>query len=784
MIASRLEGVTAPVKQRSLGHGNSFDMKWFPIEIQRKPLKALMCGLLGSSLMVASTFAAAQDQDTQNQQVAEQNTQENSTQEATEGDDLSGVVPNTRPDKRTLYFIGPKLPSLRQQGPSIGAPVSILPKPLVAKGSIEIPPQPEIDTELSATEESAIEQGTAYLEANQSATAGDATPEQGPSQSSNLNQNQSSDQDPDDGIALGALPVDAEPEGIDQSAIQEGALEQIDPSGLPVLGLANPIDTIWQGYDRATIQQFLRQLSRPSFSPTLTRLASSIAGSRFSLPAPVNQDEILKIIEARLAVFEATANAAAYTSLLEGLPVDGDWSALASQIARAHLLKGELTDACLIADTERTDDTDPYWVRLAAFCMAATGNRAGVDFQLGILEETTELEPVFYQLLDQILIEAEQPPGAVLSDPLTLNGALQTDILTVAMARLSRVQIPAIDARGLNPLAIPLLLENPSLSIEAQSMLVTYLLERGVGDGSAIAAFASSLILQEGEADAALIFADIAPVPEPVEDEVVDAPQDLNPEETAAMTMPEGKLQTILLALVAGAGEEGQKALAFDHFWKRALDNGKLAAAAPALNALTKSAGFAGANQILPKVRGSLARAAMLSGDDQTANGWTRYLRTSVAGQNVDADKALVDLWPLLGVQEDTAPEDFAGRLNLWWRRQAENPLGFEQANLLFGIMDASGAGVSNGLWDTLARGPAAFEGVAISPALWRKFEQDVQLEDPVAALSSLYQLLGEVGPADLPPAISGVLVYGLRQLGFEDTARALALEILISQKL
>lgn len=793
MIASRPEDTTASFKQQPLGNGNSIDMKWFPDEIQRKPLSALMCAMLGGSLIMVSAVAAAQDQDAQSQQGAEQNqqaveqdTQEKGAQEIIGGNDRLNNAPNLTREKRTLYFIGPKVPSLRQQGPSIGAPVSILPRPLVAIGSIEIPapagPNVEPDTELRPDE------GAILNEAELTEPAGDVRPDQNQDQNqdqnSDLGSKQLIDARPDGSFSA---PIGADAQEVDQSAIQEAMLEQIDPSGLPVLGLANPIDTVWQGYDRTAIQKFLHHLSGSSFSPTLTRLASSIAGSRFSLPAPADQEDILKIIEARLAVFEATANADAYTRLLGGLPVDDDWSALASHIAKAHLLKGELTDACLIAETERADDTDPYWVRLAAFCMAATGNRTGVDFQLSILEETAALEPVFYQLLDQILIEAEQPPGAVLSDPVTLNGALQTDILTVAMARLSRAQIPTIDSRGLNPLAIPLLLENPSLSIEAQSMLVTYLLERGVGEGSAIATFANSLVLQEDEADAALAYANIASIDETIvgeEGDAAETPQDLTTEEPATLTIPEDRLQTILLALIAGAGTQDQKVLAFDHFWKRALNTGKLAAAAPALNGLTRSGGYAGTQRISSDVQGSLARVAMLSGDDQVANGWSRRLRASVAGQDTDADKALVALWPLLAMQEEVAPANFAKRLNLWWQLQAENSAGFKQANLLFGIMNASGADVPSALWGTLALGPAVFEGVVVSPALWRKFEQDVQMQDPVAALTSLYQLLSEVSPADLPPAISGVLISGLRQLGFKDTARALALEILISQKL
>jgi len=783
MIVSLPKREVVPIMNLPLGTGNSVDMKPFLGNSLRK-----YRGIAACSLMMVSAVVYAQDQDEQDQDAPapEPEVQQQLDRVGAEDDQKPSVLEKKTSEKRTLYFIGPKLPSQRQQGPSIGAPITIFPKPLVAKGSIVIQAPPEAGAGQTPVE-------------NPVSAEGRLSPAEGIPVEDDLEVDQLSQKEAEnperpeaeglDTLApertLPLLDADADSGGvgdIDQDKIQEGLLEQIDPSGLPVLGLANPIDTVWQGYERATIQKFLQRLAKPSFSPTLTRLAASVAGSRFSLPAPNGQEDILKIIEARLAVFEASANTSAYVSLLDGLPADGDWSALASHTVRAHLLKGELTDACLIGETERAGDTDPYWVRLAAFCMAAAGNRSGVDFQLGILEETSELEPVFYQLLDQILVEAEQPPGAILPDPVTITESLQTDILTVAMARLSRAKIQEIDAQRLNPLSISMLLENPSISTDAQTMLVAYLLERGIGQEAAIASFARSFALQDGEIEAALAATDKASADDQLDGEIAEAVQELDAEQLELPAMTEGRLQAVLLAAIAGADDQDTRNRAFDRFWTRATDTGKLASAAPVLNLLTRNeASLASAT---PETHGQLARAAMLSGDGQFANHWSRRLRTTVAGQDAGADNALIALWPLLALGEQGTSESAASRLNLWWQQQSDNPEAYQQANLLFSVVGAKNSDVPEALWDKVAQGPATFNGAAISPALWRKFEMSVHAEDPVAALSSLYQLLSEIGPADLPPAISGVLVSGLKRLGFEDTAKALALEILISQKL
>ncbi len=762
---------------------------------RRFVLRLATTSLLAVGAACGGMSVIAQDQDDQTDEVKPAQPDSPKT-----GDPKAGVPDdNKQLAKKTLYFIGPKVTSERQQGPSIGPPTSILPRPLVARGSVPVPlPAPQgavTDENVPKKEVDAPTTEGAGLGGVAGQPDGDVSlPTDGfrlPGETPDLT-DAGAAQTPDGSLGPDVGPGPDGGGGPDSvGGIQEGSLQRIDPSGLAVQGLANPIETVWQGYGRADIKIFLDQLAQPSFSPALTRLAGSIAGSGFSLPAPSGRDDILKIIEARLGVFEATANATAYVNLIEGLPSDGDWSALSRQFARVHLLKSELTDACLIAEAERERDADPYWLRLAAFCMAATGNRTGVDFQLGILEETTQVEPIFYQLLDQILIEAEQPPGAVLSERISIEGALHADILTVAMARLARTNVTAIAAKDLDPLAIPLLLENPSLSIEAQSMLVAFLIERGIGGGEAMAAFARSITLQDGEAQAALSFAAQA-TRVPAEHGRPGAAADqaqltvaIPDTDSDAPVVDENRLQTTLLALIAGAGSDAQKIPAFNYFWQRAENSGKQAAIAPVIAALTQPGGFTERDQLTPDVRASLARSATLSGDEQRTNGWSRGLRTSVAGQNPDVDKALIALWPLLAVGEDQLAVNSANRLALWWQQQqAAGPQAFERANLLFSLTDAVGGTVPEGLWLTIADGPTAFDGVMISPALWRKFEINVQREDPLAALSSLYQLLSEVSPADLPPAISGVLISGLMRLGFEDTAKALALEILISQKL
>lgn len=662
---------------------------------------------------------------------------------------------NVQPlERKKLYFVGPKLRAARQLGPSVGTPQSIIPQPFVAVGSVAVPPPAEVPVGDGAA---ALDAPVSGQEAGQGLDVGAAPGAETPE----LPGSDGTTPTPDAELADQDLPF------------QEGALERIDPSGLPVGGVGQGLETVWEGYSRTDVEEFLGRLAQPSFSPSLTRLAAEIAASRFVLPAPENDADIVRMLEARLSVFEVTANLEAYTALLRSLPTDTDWSALSRQVAKAHMLRGELPDACAVADRERAYDSDPYWVRLAVFCLAAAGNRTGVDFQLGILEETTELDATFYQLLDQVLVEAEQLPGAVLPEPITLGTPLATDVLTVSMARLARVRIPDVDAENASPLSIPLLLQNPSLERAPQAKLMSYLLARGIADGDTAARFARSVVLLDGEAEAALV-----PPAATESDDSAAEPGEADAGEEGSAIVDESLLQTTLLALAADGQNPSRATEAVKLLWERDPKGGEqLTLSAPLATII---AGWQAEN-VTPEIAALAARASLAAQDRASFNRWVRMLRISVAGEDAAKDAALLHIWPFI---ELNGPADADSKFDLWWRAQTEHEGKFRQANLLYAVAEGLGRPVSDTAWHEAAGGPAAFEGVAISPALWRQFQASVSAGDPLATLTNVYHLFGEIRPSDVPATFAAALVAGLRQVGFTEAAEAIAMEILISQGL
>lgn len=704
--------------------------------------------------------------------------QQDESQAQTQGRQSRAIPQSTR---RTLYFIGPKARGERQLGPAIGDPKSILPTPFVPYGSIQVPEIiGENDTPEAQVVGAPVEQG-----ANSEGPTQQSSQTINPGAQAQENTQTTPEpslQEPSDGA------VQLDPFG---GILQERSLERLDPSGIPVRieDNAQGVETIWQGYSRQDISSFLERLSGTTSSPVLKRMAAAVAASRLTLPAPQQDSDIINTIMARLNVFEASGNVAAYVALLDALPADRDWSALAQHQARAHLLTGALTDACAVAESQRAVDVSAYWVRLEAFCMAAAGDRAGVDFQLGILEETRSLDVTFYQLLDQILIEAERPAGSVIPEPSILSAPLKIDIVPVAMARLARVRVNEVDTSDVNTLAVPMLLQNPSLSQNAQIALLDIMLSRGVADGETLASAAQSLDIDPVVLQRALtVF-----IPDDGQD--VSDNNDFNATTTARATDesadaidaapdtfdPElGKTlaQMTLLAVIAQETDLSVRMQALNRLWDMSVADGNISSLAPTISSLTASWD---ADSLSADGLDQVLRASVLSGTS-TLSGRLRTLRTIAAGENAVKDAALLRLWPLIALQENS---DFdLNTFQRWWLAMEADENKFIVANSLLTMFEGFGFNVPDQAWLLIEGGPSNFEGVSIAPAFWRKLQHSADAQDPVATLTSVYDLFGNVQVRDLPPSIAGVLMRSMDSVGFSHSAKAIAADILISQGL
>ena len=123
-------------------------------------------------------------------------------------------------------------------------------------------------------------------------------------------------------------------------------------------------------------------------------------------------------------------------------------------------------------------------------------------------------------------------------------------------------------------------------------------------------------------------------------------------------------------------------------------------------------------------------------------------------------------------------------QFTIWWEAQAETSDRYERANLLLSIMDALAIRVPTAAWQILERGPAALNGEAPSPALWRAFLIAARNNDHPLALSIGFRLLSPNQNGKLSAALVGSVLGSLKRIGFHEEAKSLAIEILITQGL
>ncbi|MCJ9430487.1 hypothetical protein [Kordiimonas marina] len=647
------------------------------------------------------------------------------------------------PDKpKETYFLGGTPKPKRQEGPAIGAPKSILPKPFVAPGSVKVPPAP----------------------------ASAATPDMaaaGQAQTADQQAGQQTGQPPVQDQAV--APAQAETETgtpISDEPLVEGSLSTLDPSGVSVLSGTvadgtQPVAaatvvgypaTFWQGYSRSQVETALKAVVKAAASPESRQIADRLVRSPMALPAPQNDADITSFIATRLDLLEQLGDVDGYVALIDALPKGRDWTALARHITNADLLEGRLPDACSRAEAVRATDSNPYWVRMAAFCHAANGDRTGVDFQLGILEEVTKVPKSFYQLMDRILVEAEQPKGTVLPPASALGEPLRVDLLEMAMARLAKVKVAALSLEDVNPLAVHGTLALPGVDQGAKADLMSLALQKGWVGGQAFADFARAF-----------------------------QPTDADRAELTGETEGDQFITDVVLAHTAAtAANAPDRVAALKKAWDRAVRVERVLAEAPGLYRLT-------ADMIASPDDGAaapaLARAAMLDRANPEKGGWFRLMRATPQDAEGQLGDALINTWPLMLVAtgDSSLPPITLDRLHSWWLAQGNEPTRFGRASLMFTILDALGYTVPDTAWSWLEAGDVHTEHTAPSAAIWRRLLVAGAEGNKPQVLETALKLISDGGPSAVSPALAGSLIATLRSAGFEKEARALATEMLVA---
>ncbi len=546
--------------------------------------------------------------------------------------------------------------------------------------------------------------------------------------------------------------------GLDEPEVDE--LQDLDPAAIGVLEPGDgglPVD-LWRGTRRSTLEALIPQLPVGAPSPAMGKLVRQLLLSTVGVP-PVNAegDVGLALLEARLERVAASGNLPALLEMLERVAPRHETPVIRDIRADAYLMDSDILGACAVAREARGDEGGVKWLKILSLCQALDGDRAGVAFNIGLLQETGDAGPLFTYLVGEVLDRAQGvdsgASGAADAPAALLDSQPALDALTAALYRSAGVQVPVAALDSSSAMVLASLAGRGDLDLDFRA------------DAAEIAALSG-----------------ITPVADLVS--AFDAMEFTEDEEASAFLLAEtglgARVDGLLYRLASGAITAGEKTRYLRAAWRRAHREGLYPALAGVLVGPAAQIPLADDNI---SAAHDVARIALYAGDRQLAGRWYELARSLASQRNVEATKALVDMWPLM-IVAGVGDIPFSPQiLNLWRQSLAILPVREQRrrATLLYGLLEALGYSIENELWDDVLGAPAVSGTTAPSLGVWRQLLIATEAGRLGEGLLLSLVTIGDAGPAGADLSALSSALRALSRLGFEADARAIAVETLVA---
>lgn len=609
------------------------------------------------------------------------------------------------------------------------------------------------------------------------------------------------------------VQTDAQPESTvnDGFGVAVGDLEQIDTGTVGTLTPETggfPQD-FWRDMDRSRIDALLPNLPVATHSPVRNQLLRRLLLSALPLPphqiavrvedpfyqtppeAQFGEDPAdgpkppVDLLVERLRLLAASGDLAAFLALYDEAPALELPEDARREVVDAFLLAGDLTHGCGLARQELRQAGSAFWLQRVAVCDAVDANENGVNFTLGLLDETGDAPPVFTDLVARVLERARSADlvpviDAESVDPFSLPAA---NPLMIAMAEATEAPYTIEDYTAASPLALLKLARDSRVDAPSRAVVAVMGSARGVVSVSALGAILIATDLEpaeEGE-DAVPQFESIEARFQSLSKAVIGRPA--GEQEVAGKSASEHALDLAkAYKNAAFEPDEELRVTAIRDAWD-------VAGAADAR--LTLAAALSDLAKVIPPEDGrqgfahDAARLHLLSGRQEDAVAWYADVRGRAGLGDAKAADALVKLWPLMvvGVGEEGGVPFSEAILGLWRQQLAELP--FDEQNrrseLLYGLLEALGHTVPYDAWEQLLAGNAIATGYGPSLAYVRQLEEASESGRMGEVVLLTLTGLGRAGPDALEPSGLAAIVAALHTVGLEEEARALALETMVS---
>jgi hypothetical protein len=548
---------------------------------------------------------------------------------------------------------------------------------------------------------------------------------------------------------------------------EEDVVELDDKSAYGIISNAQGLaKNIWQPSVITKVAQLLDVLKLPSRSPVIDEIARKLVLSVSTAPTGISLDNMLmgenteektsetydeellkRFINLRTSVLIERGNLSDLVFFIQNMPKD---TLEASQRnAEILLLGGDLFGACQMttANAQRNNQ-DIFWSKMTVFCRIMEEDFNDAQIALDMLRERDQIDFVFLDLANKLMEDPDRRLTFMSA------GLSQLDPLNYTMLSLLDQPIDAQLIKGSSPLILSAMVINSNIQAENRFQAA---IESNLSGGVSTDVLKNIYDLQE--------FSQME-----YQNAVRMAEYDERP-----------LADVLLFQSAARQSTDIEKAEILEVIWARAAVKNDMSRKAKLNSETLKS--------IRPSSRminhaHHISRGLLLAGEYDQAQEWYNFVRRSAVGGNADATRALINIWPLfvLADESGTVPwsEDI---LNLWWNGQMvmspENRDG--RATLFYVMAEAAGYKVSEQKWSELVSNKQLEGSLAIPYGLWREMIRAVGENKPAEAIILSLIAMGEEGPGRLDPSGLGTIVRLLRSFGLEKEARAVILESLVA---
>ncbi|MFQ5533898.1 MAG: hypothetical protein ACE5EM_03640 [Sphingomonadales bacterium] len=531
-----------------------------------------------------------------------------------------------------------------------------------------------------------------------------------------------------------------------EDAVAVVPLETIDPATVGLLDQQNGGfgADMWAGTSRSLVERLLPRLPAEVSSPVLQSLRRRLLLSAASVPQ--GEASGPGLLGLRLERLSAAGDLPGLVGILERIGPEVRDDVVSRARADVLLLSGDLAGACgeARAGVRRSDEA--YWLKVSAFCRLLDGDSAGASLAIELLIEEDVDDPLFFMLMEHLMAGQAEATA----EPLEIGTLVTLSPLDLGMLRASRQAVPLGAIVSAPALILRAIAASPGTPVNTRLQAADAAAGIGAVDGAVLSGIFAAFDFTEGERDNALVIAeaDVGAKADALLFQM--ALEKSDPQEQARMLNAAGRLarRTGNYPLMARVNLAAAKAIS------------------PSPELIWSAA--------------EISRLLLLAGEIDRVFEWYRVVRARAAEGDLDATKALLDMWPLFQIADPAGTLPWSEQiLGLWWQGQSVLPAQerLERGRLLFALLEGLGQEIPGDFWAQLLDGPLAEAAGTPNMAVWRGMVAAAGHGRRAETVLLVLLALADDGITKASPTVLGSAVASLRAVGLEADARALALE-------